>query len=112
MSAAIWAGVFQAGATLAQGLLAKKTSDKDRETTVIEKEKDRQLSIYQQQQALAQQAALAAQEDETRRKLTLASILNTQGEAQGNALLESMRAYANNPERFNAAVNTLVGSIK
>ena len=113
------AGLFSAGASLATGLLGQKKDKKDRAQTAEENEKDRQLSIFQQaktleleREKLAQALGIANIQTDAQKAQTQANLVSNRGKQAGGVMQANMQAYANNPERFQSAVDTLVGSLK
>lgn len=119
MDSVTMAGLFQAGATLAGGIMANQDKGRDREQTAVENEKDRQKDLYVQQQnlalsreQLAGQLAMAQADEANKRKMALANLIQEQGKTEADALSRNMTLYGQTPERTNDAIATLVASLR
>jgi hypothetical protein len=86
-------------------------SQKDREHSSAEKAKDREAQAELQRLRIEAEQAMQkyrlAVEQENQRRKILGEAVQNRGKDQGAAMLESYKASANKPERFNTAANNL-----
>ena len=113
-----WAPIIQAGVDILKGENAHADSEAGHKVTIdVEamrqegKERDRVAAA--ERQRLSDLAAdgrnsesIAGQIEQVKKRV-LGDVLLTQGKSQGDLLLESFRAKANRPEKFNDAASIL-----
>ena len=119
----MWAGIFAAGATLAQGLLQQRQTDETNAINIQNNELDRQAamdrlnaSLAVQREGLANNLAAANISAGAQKDIAGANIqgrvLEQQGQAGNDLMLAQYNSFANKPERLQAGVNTLVGALR
>lgn len=118
-----WSGLFQAGAVLASGLLSQQANEDKMDFEAQQNAANNQAAMDRLNQQLAfNRESLAAElsmsganlalQKEMQKKALIADALSEQGKMQGEALIRDQQSYANRPERFQSAINTLVTSLK
>lgn len=109
-----WGPVIAAGVNLAQGLLQDSARD---DATALSneqflmnlqaQERDRAAAMDRAQLAANASIQAANISADVAKKRILGDVLLQQGQGQEKLMLESFRASANAPERFNTAANIL-----
>ena len=114
-----WTGLFTAGATLANSLLAQDQVDRDNDFTAQQNELNREQNLQLEQMGNASQLAAAniaagasKYGAEASKDIALAGIEAERGKQGGNLLISDLQSIRNRPERFQNAITTLTGALK